>query len=1241
MANFEQEMLDALNSIRNSLEDMGGIGRTHTNTVNNRGRGVSINRDDDFETRLRKLKVNLQRADNSRAFSSSPKKLIGDKIGGSVISDKIELEEAAEEIKEAVMDYEKTRDSLKNTLKTAGSKGVTDDNFLDKAEDYLKKIDKEIELQDKLSEKIKELQKDLSDKNEEAQNLLSSLSLSEDELDKIKNFDYKSGSIDDFKKELTTINDDTLKKIYDSFVAIKEEEGKIADETDKLNRAQEASGDLDEKKLDVQNKILNTIQAQTNEIKSVDREQQLAISKFSKGLTQVKDGFTKILNIAEDLYEPWARASQAASKFAKSIGASAAGMAKMRSLSINETVDRGLGINYNVSPEELIEMQQDYSKISGRNILANAENREDMAAMRAVMGNNGAELAAQLENFGLSYSDAAKTAGKMFKEAGKYGVNFEKYSDNVTKNLKIAQNYTFKNGTKGLESMAKKATAIKLDMQQIANFAEKVNSVQGAVETGAKLQVLGGPFAQFADPMGMLNESLNDMEGLYERFEGMIGGLGRFDSEKGEIAVSSFNKQRIRAAAEAMGMDYGQVMESVQAKGRQNFVGEKILAQGYSKEDSDFIKNVAQVENGQATVSINGERVNLAEGKLSEAQLSELKKENQSDSENIRDIAKMLRGAGDVKEGFKKQLDATKAAAIENSGIGGGVQEIMKRVGTSNFLLSSIWASMAVLGGINAFGGMAGGFGNIFRGGKAFKNLGNGGKKVAEGVGKKASKVTKLGAGKAASKKGIATLSKAVRKENVQALRSGNGVIKTAAGKEYKVINGAIQNSKGTGALVGKVERNVLGAAGGKPSIFNKIFKTTTGEVRNFGNAFGIGGKGSKSAQLFKKIGNSNIVKKIGNSNIVKNIGNAKVIKNIGGKVAKNSTMVAKGANVLGWAGLAGDLATDWALKKGKMKKGGVANYGARIGSGMASGAAMGAMIGSIVPGIGNAVGAIVGTAIGAVNGLKKAGVDRLQGKIEDKTGLKVQGSYGYFKMHKIDKALETGEISDKLRRKLERKGDTDILNKIDERKQQIEAENMQAKVSNATIVVGNTTFADNMTEFANGGYLSNISQSNTSIANNFINKKYENGGYLNGPSHANGGMPILGSNIDVEGGEFVVNKKSTAKHRGLLESINREQYCNGGIIKPIQMKTGGFIQVSSNPNSNSMLNRGTNTLKMEPININFNGSIKLEGGNGMGVDITSELLKSPVFIRKITKLIEKQIGINERGGQVVNKGLL
>lgn len=50
---------------------------------------------------------------------------------------------------------------------------------------------------------------------------------------------------------------------------------------------------------------------------------------------------------------------------------------------------------------------------------------------------------------------------------------------------------------------------------------------------------------------------------------------------------------------------------------------------------------------------------------------------------------------------------------------------------------------------------------------------------------------------------------------------------------------------------------------------------------------------------------------------------------------------------------------------------------------------------------------------------------------------------------------------------------------------------------------------------------------------------KLRDGGMLYGPSHEGGGMRIAGTNIEVEGGEFVENRDSTRHNRALIEYIN------------------------------------------------------------------------------------------------------
>lgn len=53
---------------------------------------------------------------------------------------------------------------------------------------------------------------------------------------------------------------------------------------------------------------------------------------------------------------------------------------------------------------------------------------------------------------------------------------------------------------------------------------------------------------------------------------------------------------------------------------------------------------------------------------------------------------------------------------------------------------------------------------------------------------------------------------------------------------------------------------------------------------------------------------------------------------------------------------------------------------------------------------------------------------------------------------------------------------------------------------------------------------------------------KLEDGGLLNGKRHTHGGMRIEGTNIEVEGDEYVINRISTSKNLGLIDYINKNR---------------------------------------------------------------------------------------------------
>jgi len=86
-----------------------------------------------------------------------------------------------------------------------------------------------------------------------------------------------------------------------------------------------------------------------------------------------------------------------------------------------------------------------------------------------------------------------------------------------------------------------------------------------------------------------------------------------------------------------------------------------------------------------------------------------------------------------------------------------------------------------------------------------------------------------------------------------------------------------------------------------------------------------------------------------------------------------------------------------------------------------------------------------------------------------------------------------------------------------------------------------------------------------------FYPVQFEEGGFVQGPSHSEGGVPFTvqgKGGYEMEGGEFIVNKKAAAFHRSLLERINGSYKPNPS-LQPLQFAEGGLIQKPSSATIN------------------------------------------------------------------------
>ena len=885
--------------------------------------------------------------------------------------------------------------------------------------------------------------------------------LSEPELDK---------EIEDLRElnaeeEKAIFNFQKEKKIREDIERITQKLIKAEDELKKAT--------TDEEKILIQEEILSLTEQQIklqNQLSKVT-----GFKALTKDVAKAKDAVVGLYKSVRSFVEPWAKADHAASKFTKTLGGTKAALDAIRKQSL-DNVALGFGTKYNISSEELIQAQSTYLKNIGRNINMSDNAQESMAAIRAVAGDAGLNLATQFENFGVSMADTGDHIGKMFADASKHGLSFEKYSENVTKNIRIAQNYTFKDGLKGLENMAKKATAIKLDMQQVANFADKVGHIEGAIETAGKLQVLGGPFASMADPLGMLSESLTDMEGFQDRITKLYSQMGYFDKATGEVKVSAHDKMRLRQYAEATGQDYSSIMETVNTSAKRTEIMNQIKgsknASGFDEDMKELIANTATFKDGQAGVSIKGKFKTLDE--LSEKDREVMIQMTQSESEDIKQIAMDLRSLVDKEEGLGKTYDAIQGEIASPFG------QLLKWVhGIFDFAMFAI----PVLGGISliknigSIGGSIVNLASVFKGGGFFKGMGNLASKAWGGVTSGASTVW-------------------------------NGA-KSLGGRMF-----------GRTASRGAASAATRGAASG-------VGRITAGA----GNILKSGGK---------------------------------FIKGVGPGL------------LLSVGGMVGEHYMNKALETGKMKKGGTGHYLASIGTEMAKWGGAGLILGPW--------GAAIGAGIGLIKGINKAAKAKNEVIVDNQLktlGVERKGDYRKGQLKKIDKALQTGELSDKMRRKLIQKGDLEIVKEIEKVKEQKEAKKKEKdeirkiKLKTANITIGSANISG--IDFSKG----------------FDKRK----------------RVTLGDRI--EKGVSIVKGYKENGLSGAWEAIRGRRN-------------------HSEDNQKNSTNTGNRS-----FDININGSLKLTGDNGQSVDIIGELRKNPNLLRSLADMISKEIGIIEKGTYV------
>ena len=596
-----------------------------------------------------------------------------------------------------------------------------------------------------------------------------------------------------------------------------------------------------------------------------------------------------------------------------------------------------LAKRYGVATSAITAVQRNISETTGKQLLLNDAQAEGFVQANKLVGQETTNkfMDTIINGMGGQVSAVQGAISKAYATAAKQGLNAQKFSKKIAENLSMANRLNFRNGIDGITRMAAMAEKFGLSMKSVETAAGQFMEFDSAIEHSAHLQMLGGSIgAAFGNPLENMYESMYDPEAFAKRMEDAMKGMATFDAKKGYATISPMNQEILRNYAKEMGLNAEEVVANAKKMAEVRYKETKFAPEldRYSGNGKDkearrnFILNNSQVT-PEGQLQVNGKNIN----EITEEEWSNMMAfDGKSDTDILKNQASHLKSideaitgnASSIAASFAKGLALDKNAQniIQNiDKVGTNLQKVSKNLGiATNGVLTKI------LNWINKNGPFLKSIADGVIGVSKFL-ADNWGKLLIAIVGWKFLLKPALGANLGGNttlggKLGAKALG-GVKNVGAKALGGIRKGLKARAKGAKRLGGKALQYAK----AVGKKGYDILGKGGA-----NHSWKQAKNYARN---AFRM----TKGNVLRKTLHGAKSLWK-----------NSKALR----------ASVKGGAAILG---VAGNMATDYLVNKGKIKKGGAVHYGAKMASTAAEFGAAGAMFGPLGAGIGATVGAIKG----------------------------------------------------------------------------------------------------------------------------------------------------------------------------------------------------------------------------------------------------------------------------------------
>jgi hypothetical protein len=152
--------------------------------------------------------------------------------------------------------------------------------------------------------------------------------------------------------------------------------------------------------------------------------------------------------------------------------------------------------------------------------------------------------------------------------------------------------------------------------------------LEPAIEMSAQLQVMGGAWADMADPFKLMYMARNDTNALTESVANAAKESMSF-AKDGSIETTAEAMHKLRIVAQQTGLEYDDLMEAGKKAFKMGQIKAKVF--GVDEDTKEFIANVAEFKDGKATITIDGQPKLLSMlNSADKGRLKEMVKEKQT-----------------------------------------------------------------------------------------------------------------------------------------------------------------------------------------------------------------------------------------------------------------------------------------------------------------------------------------------------------------------------------------------------------------------------------------------------------------------------------------------------------------------------------------------------------------------------------------------------------------------------------